>query len=183
MKKRLLAVALVVILLLSGCAKKEVDINNLEEKYSSVISMPYKRFIGLNREKGKDELSSLRYEEEKNAYYVDKQVMGFDPYLCVNEDNIVKITGFEINKTVDESVVSYITGLYNLLTSQYGSVKIDSSILKRVHSIKDLSMCKNGESYKEVWNFEGFPVEYYVSFENDIANIKIQYNKDPDIKK
>ena len=85
-------------MLLSGCAKKEVDINNLEENYSTVISMPYKRFIGMNLDKVKEELSSLSYDEEKNAYYVDKQVMGFDPYLCVNEDNIVKITGFEINK-------------------------------------------------------------------------------------
>ena len=57
MKKRLLLVALVVILLLSGCAKKEVDINNLEENYSTIISMPYAMFMGKSLDAVREDLN------------------------------------------------------------------------------------------------------------------------------
>lgn len=183
MKKTLLTLGLAVIFLLTGCAPKEVDIDNLKENYTSVISMPYAKFIGNNIEDVKKEVDNLIYVEEKNIYYVDKPILSFAPYLYVNEDNIVKITGFEINKNVDENVVTFIKGIQNMLSSYYGNVKIDPDIKKRVNSINDISMCKNGESYKEVWDWEGFPIEYLVSFENDTAIIKIQYNKDVNLKK
>ena len=38
-------------------------------------------------------------------------------------------------------------------------------------------MCKDGESYKEVWDLDGFPIEYLVEFNNGKATVTVQYNK------
>ena len=181
--KKIIFVILIMVLTLSGCAKKEVDIDNLPDTYTSVISMPYNKYMGQNISEVKEEIDTMVFDSENNLYYINNPILEFTPFLYADENDIVKITGFEGSKKVDENTVSYIKGLYNMMCSYYGSVKIDPDIKKRVNSINDMSMCKNGENYKEVWNYEGFPVEYYVSFDNDKANIKIQYNKYVNIKK
>lgn len=177
MKKRLLLLSISFIFLLTGCGVKPVDINKLDKTYTTMVSMPYRVYMDMNLNDISENLGDYRFSDEKNAYYFEDSFLEFTPFFKVNDKNYIKTVGFETKKETDEKIVSYIKGIYNILESYYGSVKIDSEIKKRVKSIEDISMCKDGESYKEVWDLEGFPIEYLVEFNDGKANIIIQYNK------
>ncbi len=177
MKKGILLLGLAVIFLLTGCGVKPVDLEKLDKTYTNLVSMPYRIYMDMNLNDVSENLGKYTFNEEKNVYYLEDSFLEFTPYFKTNENNFIKIVGFETKREVDEKIVSYIKGIYSIIESYYGSVKIDPEITKRVHSIDALSMCKDGESYKEVWDLEGFPVEYLVEFENGKATIKIQYNK------
>lgn len=175
--KKLLILFVLLPVLFTGCAKKVPDLDNIKESYSSVISMPYAQLIGKNLKDVSDKTGKLTFDEASGRYYSDKKLMEFAPYFTANEDGFIKICGFETVKESNEAVVSYIRGLYNILCATYGSVEIDPTITKRVNSIEDFSKCKDGEEYKEMWACEGYPVEYFVSFNDGKAKINIQYNK------
>ncbi len=175
--KKLTVLLIIILLLFTGCSKKLPDLDNIKESYSSVISMPYAQLIGKNLNEVSDETGNLTRNEENNRYYSDKKVMEFTPYFVTNEEGFIKICGFETEKENTEEIVSYLRGLYNIFCATYGSVSIDPDITKRVNSIDDFSKCKDGEKYEEKWEKEGFPVEYFVSFENGKAKINLQYNK------
>ena len=177
MKKRLLLLLLALVLFLTGCGVKPVDIKKLDKTYTTMVSMPYRVYMDMNLNDISENLGNYTHSKEKNVYYFEEDFMEFTPFFKVNDKNYIKTVGFETVKQVDGKIVSYIKGIYNILESYYGSVKIDSEITKRVKSIEDISMCKDGESYKEVWDLEGFPVEYLVEFNDGKANIIIQYNK------
>ena len=177
MKKALLLLSLAVLLLLSGCGVKPVDSKKLDKTYTTMVSMPYKIYIDMNLNDVSEFLGKYTFSEEKNAYYLEDSFLEFSHFFKVNDKNYIKIVGFETEKQVDEKIISYIKGIYNIIESYYGSVKIDPEIKKRVKSIDDISMCKDGEIYKEVWDLEGFPVEYIVEFNNGKVIITIQYNK------
>lgn len=182
MKKILLLITSFVILVLSGCAQKPVDLSNLDENYSTVISMPYAQLIGTKVEDLPEDIGTVSFNEEKNCYVLNENIKEFSPYFVTDDTGVIKITGFECEKKVDETFITYIKGLYNMLCSHYGSVEINPDIKKRINSLNDVSMCKNGEVYEEMWGYNGFPVEYIIAFENDTGKIKIQYNKMPDLK-
>ena len=177
--KRLSAVFLVIILVLTGCSTPLPDLDNIKESYSSILSMPYAQLIGKSLEETSDKTGNLTFNEKENRYYSDKTIMEFTPYFVTNDDGLIKICGFKTEKENNEEIVSYIRGLYNICCALYGSVSIDSDIVKRVNSIDDFSKCKEGESYDETWAKDGFPIEYNVSFEKGKAVITVQYNKLP----
>ncbi len=175
--KKSAVVLILLTVLLTGCAKKLPDLDNIKESYSSVISMPYAQLIGQNINDVSDKTGNLSFSEENGRYYSDKTILEFTPYFITNEDGYIKVCGFECEKENNEEIVSYIRGLYNICCATYGSVSVDPDITKRVNSIEDFSKCKDGEKYEERWEKEGFPIEYFVSFENGKANITVQYNK------
>ena len=177
MKKRLLLLGMALILLLTGCGVKQVDIKNLDKTYTNMVSMPYKVFLDRNLEEVSEDIGNYTFDEDKNIYYLEEVFLEFTPFFKVNDKNFIKTVGFETTREVNEKIVSYIKGIYNIIESYYGSVKVDSKITKRVKSIEDISMCKDGESYKEVWDLDGFPIEYLVEFNNGKATVTVQYNK------
>ena len=177
MKKRLLLLGMALILLLTGCGVKQVDIKNLDKTYTNMVSMPYQVFLDRNLEEVSEDIGNYTFNEDKNIYYLEEVFLEFTPFFKVNDKNFIKTVGFETKKTVDEEIINYIKGIYNIIESYYGSVKVDSKITKRVKSIEDISMCKDGESYKEVWDLDGFPIEYLVEFNNGKATVTVQYNK------
>lgn len=177
MKKRLLLLSIAFILLLTGCGVKQVNFEKLDKTYTNLISMPYKVFVDRKLEDVSEDIGGYTFNEEKNIYYLEDAFLEFTPFFKVNDKNFIKTVGFETTREVNEKIVSYIKGIYNIIESYYGSVKVDSKITKRVKSIEDISMCKDGEIYKEVWDSDGFLLEYIVEFNNGNAIIKIQYNK------
>lgn len=177
MKKRLLLLGMALILLLTGCGVKQVDIKNLDKTYTNMVSMPYQVFLDRNLEEVSKDIGNYTFNEDKNIYYLEEVFLEFTPFFKVNDKNFIKTVGFETTREVNEKIVSYIKGIYNIIESYYGSVKVDSKITKRVKSIEDISMCKDGESYKEVWDLDGFPIEYLVEFNNGKATVTVQYNK------
>ncbi|MBE7029569.1 MAG: hypothetical protein E7405_04910 [Ruminococcaceae bacterium] len=177
MKKRLLVSLLIVIFILSGCALPEQDLNNIEESYSSLVRLPYSQLIGKNTDEVTDITGKLIYNEEENIYYMDKQLMEFTPYFILDKNNVIKVSGFETKKNVDDELIQYVSGIVNLMFSYYGSVAIDPDITKRVIKLNDISMCKDNEEFLEKWNYNGYPVELSVKIKKDTAIIRFQYNK------
>lgn len=182
MKKIFLLVISLSVFILSGCAEKPVDISSLDENYSTVISMPYAQLIGTNISDFPKNAGVVTFSEEKQCYILDKTIMEFSPFFVTDDTGVIKITGFETEKKVDKDFVTYIKGLYNMLCSYYGSVEINPDIKQRINSLNDISMCKDGEIFEEMWGYNGFPIEYKINFESGTGYIKIQYNKMPDIK-
>ena len=175
--KKLILITLSLLFVFSGCAPAPADLSNLSETYTTVVSMPYRQVIGKDIKTPKKEMGNITFDEVKGYYISDKTIMEFTPYFAADDKDIIRIVGFETVKKVDESIVSYIRGIQNVIMSYYGNVKIDPEITKRVTAINDISMCKDGESYKEAWEFEGFPLEYMVDFKDGNAYIKIQYDR------